>query len=104
MNDSPWSGEYEPVDPDSADETCRVCGEPASFVVTLDAAARGEFAATLMLCKVCEHYVERENLDSLIARSSDASEATDRLAEVLIGHRTRAVRLANEHDSLDNWD
>lgn len=106
MNDSPWSSDFEPANPDNADETCRVCGEPASYVITLDTAVRGDAAPTLMLCKVCEHYVERENLDSLIARSSDASEETDRLAEVLIGHRSRAIPLHPDtgNDSLDSWD
>lgn len=109
MSDSTWSGDFEradPADPDSADETCRVCGEPASFAIDLDAAVQGEFAATLMLCKVCEYYAEGKNLDSLIARSSDASAETDRLAEVLIGHRSQATRLQPESEDgpLDTWD
>lgn len=106
MNDSPWHRDSEPDDHDGADETCVVCAEPASFAIDLDAAGQGELAATLLLCKVCEHYVERENLDSLIARSSDASEETDRLAEVLIRHRSRAIPLHPEvgDDALDSWD
>ncbi len=106
MNDARWPQDFDPTDPDLADETCQVCGEPASYAITLDARSRSEFATMLMLCKVCEHYVASENLDSLIARSPDASADNDRFAEALITHREQAIAfdLGPGFDSPDSWD
>lgn len=106
MNDVRWPRDFDPTDPDLADETCRVCGEPASYAITLDAKTPTEFASLLMLCKVCEHYVAGENVDSLIARSPDASAETDHLAEALITHRAQAIAfdLGPGLDSPDSWD
>lgn len=98
--------DFDPTDPDLADETCRMCDEPASYALGLDATTPTEFATMVMLCKVCEHYVDTQNIDSLIARSADPSESTDLLAQTLIGHRDKAIPfdLGPGLDSADNWD
>lgn len=103
MDNAP--ADFDPTDSDLADEICRVCGEPASFAIMLDARVPAEIAAMEFLCKVCEHYVDTTNVDSLIARSADPSEATDRLAEALIGHREQAIAfdLGPGLDSPDDW-
>lgn len=105
MTDSPWHGDFDPTDPDLADETCRVCGEPASFAIFMAASGGQDTHVPTMVCKVCEHYVELQSLDSLIARSPDASEATDQLAETLIAHRAQAVEFQLPgYDPHDVWD
>jgi len=104
MNDSSWPVDFDPTDPELAEETCRVCGEPASFALFLDAAAAGAFGSPAMVCKVCEHYVGLHDLDSLIARSPDAGEETDRLAGALIGHSSSAVAFQHGYDTHDSWD
>jgi len=104
MTDAPWQGTFDPNDPDLADETCQVCGEPASFAIFTASEGQAVLVPT-MICKVCEHYVEQQRLDSLIARSPDASEATDELAERLIAHRAQAVEFQLPgYDPNDVWD
>ena len=94
---------FDPTDPDLGDALCRVCGEPASLAAALNPKGREEFGTPLMLCKVCSHYVEAKNIDSLIARSPDASERTDRLAEALVRHTvsTMPFQLGPEPDPWD---
>ncbi|KQY64646.1 MULTISPECIES: hypothetical protein [unclassified Nocardioides] len=94
---------FDASDPDLLDAVCRMCEEPASFAVMLRGAAAEELSDRVMLCKVCEHYASGGQVDSLIARSSDASAETDRVAEMIIRDLDQSVPFDLDLPGADDW-
>ncbi len=80
-----------------------MCEEPASFAVMMRGAALGELGDRVMLCRVCEHYASHGQVDSLIARSSDPSADTDRVAELIIRDLDQSVPFDLDLPGADDW-
>jgi hypothetical protein len=94
---------FDASDPDLLDAVCRMCEEPASFAILLHGAAAQELGGRVMLCKVCDHYASNAQLDSLIARSADASAETDLVAEAIIRDLDQSVPFEVDQEPPADW-